>query len=139
LFKYPTVELVLAAIKATCGPFPQWMLQQSPLSRAFFTESGCTFEIDPPQMPRGTYLIRSVNGSSVRNVLHVHVNADIFGDLDAFKAFLEMLLTIDPRERPDAASACHHNWLTMAMVPFKAKAMDGLPSTVFVISHKSVK
>jgi len=111
-FQFPSSELVLAAQKAARGSFPQWMLSPSPLVAMFFTPSGYSYEVDPTRGPAGVYVLRSTPGSSLSAMLEARADPAIFGDLPAFTAFVEALLTIDPNERPTAAAALQHEWLT---------------------------
>ena len=103
LYQYNSIELVLAAQKATRGPFPDWMLSKHPIAQMFFSPSGSVYEVDPHRMPQGTYLIRSAQESDLRTLMKSMLEPDVFGDVDGFIAALEQLLTIDPNARPGTA------------------------------------
>ena len=100
---------VLACHKATRGPFPKWMLDAHPIAQMFVASSGAFYEVDPPRVNSGVYLIRARPDATLRALLRAHVG-DAFGcepgkPIDQFIAFTEHLLTIDPTERPTAAAA----------------------------------
>jgi len=117
-FQFTSSALVLAAQKATMGPFPGWMLDAHPIAQMFFTASSCVYEVDPPRMPPGTYLLRSTPDASLSSLLRARVNAAIFGEaLPGVTSFLESLLTIDPNERPSATGAVQHAWLAASELP----------------------
>jgi len=105
LYQYNSIELVLAAIKATRGNIPTWMLEAHPIAQMFFSASACAYEVDPLRMPPGTYLIRSAPHTELRTILTQRLDPASFGNVGIFVTFLEQLLTVDPKERPDA-DAC---------------------------------
>ena len=45
-FQFASTALVLAAHKATRGPFPPWMME-GPLGSIYFSGSGSVYEVDP--------------------------------------------------------------------------------------------
>ena len=111
-FQYPSCELVLGAQMAACGPFPSWMLTASPLAEMFFSSAGYVYEVDPPTLTAGVYLLRTTPNSSLESMLDARADPVIFGEpLIMLKLFLSSLLTIDPSVRPTAADAIQHEWL----------------------------
>jgi len=114
LYQFPSAELVLAAHKATRGAFPPAMLEHQAASM-FFTQSGSAFEVDPPNMPPGTYLIRSSQEASLRSLLTQAIAPCVdFGlepgspDFHNMADLLEGLLTLDPSCRLSATAALSH-------------------------------
>jgi len=111
-FQFPSSELVLGAQMAACGPFPPWMLMDSPLADIFFSATGHVYEMDPSTLAAGVYLLRNAPDSSLSSMIDARANPTIFGEpLTMFKLFLNSLLTIDPNIRPTAADAIQHAWL----------------------------
>jgi len=110
VFQFPTSVLVLAAQRAACGPFPLWMTA-SPLADLFFTTSGIIYEVDPPNMTAGIYLLRDSPNSSLSSMIDARVDPTVFGEVLSFKSFLQSLLTIDPNNRLTASDAIEHVWL----------------------------
>ena len=106
-FRFPSMELVLAAQRASLGPFPHWMLFL-PLARMFLTPSGVAYEIDPQHMPPGAYSLAGTPDASLAAQLKARVDTGAF---DGVEAFLGSLLTLDPNERPTAAEAIQHEWI----------------------------
>ena len=93
------------------GPYPEWMVNEHPISKMYFAPEGFLYEIDPTSMHPGVYMLRPASNSSLREVLDRFVHPDVFGDVAAFSNFLSTLLTIDSRERPSAAAAIQDPWL----------------------------
>ena len=99
-----TVERVLAAQHAACGPLPSAMLDASPLHHLYFTTERRPYEVDPPGAAPGAYVL----------VPRTHDLAELLAcneTNDGFSAFLETLLQLDPARRPTARDALAHPWL----------------------------
>ena len=139
-FQFASTELVLAAHKATRGPFPPWMMegalgsmhfigaQDGAIGHTHFTcaqdgaqtpfwSAGDLYEVDPPANPPGTYLLYAEPNTTLRSLLALRVHADVFGDVASFSHFAETLLTLDPDVRPTAAEALQHPWMASYGLP----------------------
>jgi len=115
-FQFASTDLVLAAHKATRGPFPPWMME-GPLGSIYFSGSGYVYEVDPPATAPGTYLLRSEPNMTLPELLAQHLDPSIFGDVLSFSLFAETLLTLDPNVRPTAAEALQHPWMASYGLP----------------------
>ena len=115
-FQFASTDLVLAAHKATRGPFPPWMME-GPLGSIYFSGSGYVYEVDPPATAPGTYLLRSEPNMTLLELLAQHLDPSIFGDVLSFSLFAETLLTLDPNVRPTAAEALQHPWMASYGLP----------------------
>lgn len=124
LFQFGASALVLAAQRAVLGPLPAWMVQANPaVAQTVLTASGTAYEIDPPGMPAGAYLVRPTSGGgagggpvdvSLGALLGARLDPAVFGDVEGFVGLLESLLALDPTQRPTAAQASSHAWLAAA-------------------------
>ena len=93
------------------------MAQELPgLANMSLTPSLRAYQIDPPGMPRGAYLLQPTASSRIESLMEEALPAG-FGDRAGFVAFLKGLLTIDPRERLTAEQALAHPWLAAAEAP----------------------
>jgi len=115
-FQFAATDLVLAAHKATRGPFPPWMME-GPLGSIYFSGSGYVYEVDPPATAPGTYLLRAEPNTTLVELLAQHLDPAIFGDVLSFSHFAETLLTLDPNVRPTAAEALQHPWMASYGLP----------------------
>ena len=115
-FQFASTELVLAAHKATRGPFPPWM-REGPLGPIYFSGSGCVYEVDPRAAAPGAYLLRAELNTTLHELLAQQLDPAIFGDVVSFSNFAETLLTIDPDGRPTAAEALQHPWMASYSLP----------------------
>ena len=103
---------MLGAQRALLGGFPQWMLQHDPIAQMFFTQNGEAYEVNPPGLIEGVYLLLPAPDSSLTSMIEACVDTARFGgDLTGFITFLRALLTLDPFQRPTAAAALEHPWL----------------------------
>ena len=126
-FQFASTELVLAAHKATRGPFPPWMMEGALGSMHFigaqdgakmpFWSAGDLYEVDPPANPPGTYLLYAEPNTTLRSLLALRTHADVFGNVASFGHFAETLLTLDPNVRPTAAEALQHPWMASYSLP----------------------
>jgi len=107
LFQFASSEQMLAAHQAVLGPFPGWMLAGAP---CFATGTGSFYEVDPEGQPAGVYIL-APETLSLRDIVATQVDPQVFGDVDAFVAFLTTLLAIDPNARPTAVAANQHAWM----------------------------
>mgnify|MGYP000874235393 FL=1 len=115
-FQFASTELVLAAHKATRGPFPPWMME-GPLGSIYFSGSGSVYEVDPRAAAPGAYLLRAELNTTLHELLAQQLDPAIFGDVVSFSNFAETLLTIDPDRRPTAAEALQHPWMASYSLP----------------------
>ena len=121
-FRFGTSEMVLAGHTALCGPIPEWMAVQGPLSTMLLASpvNRVSYEIDPPGVPSGAYLLHRAQNASLHSLLVEAIahapaeHAAEYADHEGLCAFLGMLLTVDPRQRPSAAEARQHPWLRRA-------------------------
>jgi serine/threonine protein kinase len=135
-FQFASTDLVLAAHKATRGPFPPWMME-GPLGSIYFSSSGCVYEVDPPAIAPGTYLLRSEPNTTLHELLAQHLDPSIFGDVLSFSLFAETLLTLDPNVRPTAAEALQHPWMASYGLPLDdTPIIPVTPSSSDVVSLK---
>ena len=137
-FQFAATDLVLAAHKATRGPFPPWMME-GPLGSIYFSGSGYVYEVDPPATAPGTYLLRSEPNMTLPELLAQHLDPAIFGDVLSFSNFAETLLTIDPNVRPTAAEALQHPWMASYGLPLDDTPiipMTPSPSNVASLKEK---
>jgi len=135
-FQFASTDLVLAAHKATRGPFPPWMME-GPLGSIYFSSSGCVYEVDPPAIAPGTYLLRSEPNTTLHELLAQHLDPSIFGDVLSFSLFAETLLTLDPNVRPTAAEALQHPWMASYGLPLDDPPIIPVtPSSSDVVSLK---
>ena len=115
-FQFASTELVLAAHKATRGPFPPWMME-GPLGSIYFSGSGCVYEVDPRAAAPGAYLLRAEPNTTLPDLLAQQLDPAIFGDVVSFSNFAKTLLTVDPDVRPTAAEALQHPWMASYGLP----------------------
>jgi len=115
-FQFASTELVLAAHKATRGPFPPWMME-GPLGSIYFSGSGCVYEVDPRAAAPGAYLLRAEPNTTLAELLAQQLDPAIFGEVVSFSNFAETLLTIDTDGRPTAAEALQHPWMASYGLP----------------------
>ncbi|GLB38086.1 putative spliceosomal complex assembly [Lyophyllum shimeji] len=79
------------------GPFHPDMLDVCPNAHQWFTETG-TLRIDTTYYP-----------VSLKSILHARIAAE---DVAATAAFLDVVLQLDPKERPRARDLINHPWFT---------------------------
>jgi len=115
LFRRSAVEAVLAAQIAVLGPIPTHMTDMAPeLVSQFLTSNGRAYQVDPPGMARGVYVLQPLAKKTLAHLLGDAVNVPIFGGQERFNAFfsfLSSLLSIDPAHRSSATQASQHAWL----------------------------
>jgi len=117
VFKQASIPEVLAAHIATIGPMPQYMrLHSEELANMFLAEDGLAYNIDPPGMPAGAYVLQPMPNQKLPRLIMDAANPKLFGgDLDSFIDHVSKMLTLDPQHRPTAAMASQHPWLAGQM------------------------
>jgi len=99
LFQNDSVPSMLARISGILGPFPPDMLLKGRLAHKYFVQ-GVVYEHDRT----GNYQLLRPKVTSLRKRLHT--------DDELFLSFVGSLLRINPLDRPTAAQALQHPWLT---------------------------
>jgi len=132
IFRRESVEGVLAAQVAALGALPTYMVQESPqLASRVLTENGSLFEIDPPDMPSGAYILQPLPQRQLATLIRQEVTPTLFGgDLDGFIDHMQEMLAIDPNLRPTAATVSHHQWLADAIGAAKDELGEDAPASL---------
>jgi len=117
IFRRESVEGVLATHIAVLGPMPQYMMQHTAeLADMFFADNGLPYQIDPPGMRKGAYILQPLPNKKLPHLLADIMKPDLFGgEIDGFVDHVCKLLTIDPHHRPTATAASQHPWLVGEM------------------------
>jgi len=109
IFYEQTVESVLAAQTAICGPMPPHMLKWTPSAASmYFTSSEIAFQVDPPNMPVGCYHLVPLAKVSLADLFIQYINEP------TFVRFVSAMLTLDSTQRPTAMQLLGHEWLQHA-------------------------
>jgi len=129
IFHASTVEMVLAAHVAVLGAMPSYMVRRQPeTARMFFTSSGTAYQVDPPGMRCGSYLLYPREHSGLARLIEKNL------DDPGFISLLAALLTIDPSKRPTAYEVLQHPWLGSQLHTSTASEGDSNHRTEFVHS-----
>ena len=97
-----SVVTMLARIEAICKPLPVELLAAGKHSHHFYTRSCALYERDAAS---GHITLLKPKATPLASVLGVATSAPCL-------AFLRTLLQPNPKERPTAAGALEHPWLT---------------------------
>jgi len=130
---------VLAAQVAALGAIPTYMVQMSPqLASRVLTENGSLFEIDPPDMPSGAYILQPLPQRQLATLIRQAVTPTLFGgDLDGFIDHMQAMLAINPSLRPTAATVSRHRWLADAIGAAKDELGEDAPASLVSSSMRS--
>jgi serine/threonine protein kinase len=118
VFRSSSVEAMLAAQVAVCGPMPQWLVDLNPIvSRMFFTETNEVYQIVKNQ--NGNSLLGNQNQSFILEPrtdvglerLITDAIGDDYGDVFGMVTLMSGLLTLDPTLRLTAVDALANPWL----------------------------
>jgi len=102
-----TVEAMLAAQIAVCGPMPQWLVDINlDLSRMFFTDNNMVYQIHENQ----AYILEPRTDVQL-NVLISNAVDDNYGDVNGIVDLMSSLIVLDPNLRLTADDALAHAWL----------------------------
>ena len=120
IFRRSSTESVLAAQMAVFGPMPDHMRLHSPgLANMLITARGHAYEVDPPQMDSGVYMLQSLPRRSLEQLLIEEMTPELFttSKLNGFVDLVSQMLVLDPAHRTTAAQSSQHPWL-VEPVPF---------------------
>jgi len=114
IFRHGSTEGVLAAQMAVLGPLPEYMRLHSPgLANMFITAGGHAYEVDPPQMTIGVYMLQPLPLRSLEHLLIEEMTPELFAasELNGFVNLVSQMLVLDPAHRTTTALSLQHPWL----------------------------
>ena len=114
IFRRAATEGVLAAQMAVLGPIPDYMRLHAPgLANMFITAGGHAYEVDPPQMTKGVYMLQPLPRRSLEHLLIEAMTPELFAasELNGFVNLVSQMLILDPGHRTTAARSLQHPWL----------------------------
>ena len=89
------------------------------LANMLITARGHAYEVDPPQMDSGVYMLQSLPRRSLEQLLIEEMTPELFttSKLNGFVDLVSQMLVLDPAHRTTAAQSSQHPWL-VEPVPF---------------------
>ena len=109
LFVNDSIQTLLVRILAILGPFPP-SFNHAPYTSHFFTKDGFIYERVPRESAPTVYYFYSPKHTSLFHLLSKYILADPATSL--FVHFLSQLLILEPSQRPTAAQALEHPFLS---------------------------
>jgi len=124
LFQNECIQGLIARIISIVGPFPDYIFKEGRHINAFFTKEKLVYKLVDPNEETMKSEDNSMGGS---RKVHIFVPKKssllnrVRSEDSMFIDFLSKLLCLDIEQRPTAAEALAHPWLTQCKYP------DGLP------------